>query len=132
MDGKATALERAMGHARASGPDPSWGEIMGELWPVISSPLSSDGERLLLNVIRHRGRLHLADAEGLPHSLPPDEMLKSLAVQALARWTGLTYLMELRQLELAAPSSALRSSVRAVVRAALAARPQGSMIALPE
>ena len=76
-----------MGATGATGPEPSWGEIMGELWLVISSPLSADGERLLLDVIHHQGPLRLTETAELPHSLPPDEMLKSLAVQALARWT---------------------------------------------
>jgi hypothetical protein len=99
---------------------------MGELWPVISSPLFADGERLLLDVIQHHGRLRLTETAELPHSLPPDEMLKSLAVQALARWTGLTYLTELQLLELTALSPALQSTVRAVIQTAKAARPQGA------
>jgi hypothetical protein len=110
------ALKRAMGVAGATGPEPSWGEVIGELWPVISSPLSSVGERLLLDVIHHHGRLHLNEMAELPHSMPPDEMLKSLAVQALARWTGLVYLTELQHLELTASSSALRSIVRVVIQ----------------
>src|SRR5882724_6956051 len=118
------ALKRAMGIAGATGPEPSWGEVMGELWPVISSPLSADGERLLLDVIHHHGRLRLTETAELPHSLPPDEMLKSLAVQSLARWTRLTYLSELLRLGLTASSPALQSTVRAVIQTAQAARPQ--------
>ena len=103
------ALKRAMGYAGAAGPEPSWGEVMGELWPIISSPLSSDGERLLLDIIKHHGRLCLTETAELPHSLPPEEMLKSLAVQGLARWTRLTYLTELQRLELTASSPALQT-----------------------
>ena len=124
MPASLLALKRAMGHAGATGPEPSWGDVMGELWPVISLPLSSDGERLLLDVIHHHGRLRLTDTAELPHSLPPEEMLKSLAVQALARWTRLTYLTELQRLELTASSPALQSTVRAVIETAKAARPQ--------
>jgi hypothetical protein len=124
MSGSFFALKRAMGVTGATGQEPSWGEVMGELWPVISSPLSSDGERLLLDVIHHHGRLRLTETAELPHSLPPDEMLKSLAVQALARWTRLTYLTELQRLELTASSPALQSTVRAVIQTAQAARPQ--------
>jgi hypothetical protein len=118
------ALKRAMGNAEASGPEPSWGEVMVELWPAISSPLSADSERLLLEVIRHNGGLHLTDTAEVPHSMPPDEMLKSLAVQALVRWTRLTYLAELQRLELTSSSPALQSTVRAVIQTAKAARPQ--------
>lgn len=115
-------LKRAMGVAGATGPGPSWGDVMGELWPVISSPLSSAGERLLLDVIHYNGSLHLTKTEELPHSMSPDEMLKSLAVQGLARWTRLTYLTELRRLELTAASSALQDVIRAVIQTATAAR----------
>ena len=109
-------------YAGVAGPEPSWGDVMGELWPIISSPLSLDGERLLLDIIKHHGRLCLTETAELPHSLPPEEMLKSLAVQALARWTRLTYLTELQRLELTASSQALRSTVRAVIETARAAR----------
>ena len=116
MQASFLVLKRAMGVAGGAGPEPSWGEVMGELWPVISSPLSSAGERLLLDVIHHNGGLRLTETEELPHSLSPDEMLKSLAVQALARWTRLTYLTELQRLELTSSSSALQSVIRAVFR----------------
>jgi hypothetical protein len=117
-------LKRAMGVTGGTGPGPSWGEMMGELWPIISSPLSSAGERLLLDVIHHNGGLRVAETEELPHSLSPDDMLKSLAVQALARWTRLTYLTDLRRLELTAASSALQDVIRAVIQTAIAARPE--------
>jgi hypothetical protein len=123
MSASFLALKRAMGTAGATGLEPSWAEVMGELWPVISLPLSVDGERLLLEVIHHRGQLHLTETSDLPHSMAPDEMLKSLAVQALARWTGLTYLTELQRLELTASSSSLQSTVRAVIQTAQANRP---------
>jgi hypothetical protein len=113
-----------MGFAGATGLEPSWGAVMGELWPVISAPLSPESERFLLAVLHHHGRLRLTETAELPHSLAPEEMLKSLAVQALARWTGLTYLTELQRLELTTPSPALQSTVRAAIQTAKAARPQ--------
>ena len=75
-------LHRAMGE---DGPAPSWGEVMSELIPIISRPLSSDDKQVLREVLRYEGRLRLTVTHELPHSLPPEEMLKSLAVQALAR-----------------------------------------------
>lgn len=117
-------LNRAMGVAVKTEPPPSWGAVMGELWPIISSPLTLAGERLLLDVIHHKGRLSVAETDELPHSLSPDEMLKSLAVQALARWTSLTYITELRRLEVTAASPALQDVIRAVIRTAQTARPE--------
>lgn len=115
-------LNRAMGVVSGTGVEPTWGEVMQELWPVISSPLSPAGERLLLEVIHHNGSLCFNRTDELPHSLSPEEMLKSLAVQALARWTRLTYLTELRRLEIIAQSSALKDVIRAVIQMAMAAR----------
>ena len=117
-------LKRAMGVAGGTGSEPSWGEVMGELWPIISAPLTSAGERLLLDVIHYNGRLRLIETEEMPHSLSPDTMLKSLAVQALARWTRLTYLTELRRLELTTASSALQDVIQAVIQTAMVARPE--------
>ena len=79
------ATKRAMG-ADWPSPAPSWGEVMSELWPVISSPPSLVGEQLLLDVIHYNGRLHLTVTTDMPHSLPPDEMLRFLAMQALVRY----------------------------------------------
>ena len=118
------AIKQALDAAGEDGPRPSWGEVMGELWPVISSPLSSGGERLLLDIIRHHGRLRLARTEELPHRMSPEEMIKSLAVQALARWTRLTHQIELKRLELTAASPALQGVIRAVIQTALAGRQQ--------
>ena len=78
-------LKRAMGIVGATGPGPSWGDVMGELWPVISSPLSSVGERFLLDVIRYNGSLRLTKTEELPHNKSPNENRKSIAVQRLSR-----------------------------------------------
>ncbi len=109
-------LTRAMGGGQ--GPDPTWGQLMAEVWPIISSPLSWEGERLLLQIIHFDGRLRLTETPELPHSMPPEEMLKSLAVQALAKWTGLTHLTAMQRVELITSSSALRSVVSAAIHQA--------------
>ena len=112
-------LDRAM--SNTSSPAPTWAEIMRELWPVISSPLTGDEERLLLELLRHNGRLRLVANDELPHSLTPEDMLKSLAVQALGKWTRLTYLTEMQRLELLASSPELATIVRTVIEDAKAA-----------
>jgi len=92
---------------------------MAELWPVISSPLTSEGERLLLDIICFEGRLQLAVSSELPHSMPPEDMLKSLAIQALGRWTGLAHLHEMQEVQRTTPSSSLSSLVHDVIQQAL-------------
>ncbi len=67
--------------------------------------------------------------------MPPEEMLKSLAVQALAKWTGLTYLTAMQRVEVITPSSALRSVVRAAIhqaRTTLPPMPEADAIAEAE
>ena len=97
---------------------------MSELRPVIAAPLTSDGERLLLDVLHYRGQLRLTRTADLPHSLSPEEMLKSLALQALGRWTGLTYLTEMQRLVITTSSSRLKSTVKAVIQKAQATHRQ--------
>ena len=124
MSGSFLVLKQAMGVTGLAGPQPSWDEVMGELWPIISAPLSLASEQLLLDIIHHNGDLCVIETDELPHSLSPDEMLKSLAVQALARWTKLTYLTALQRLELTVSSAALKDVIRAVIQTTLTSCPE--------
>ena len=94
-----------------------WEELMADLWPALSSPLTGEGERLLLEVIRFKGGCDYRSSE-MPHSMPPEDMLKSLAIQALARWTGLAHLREMQRVQLTTQSSALASLVGDVIQKA--------------
>src|ERR1700730_9628008 len=110
------ALRSAMVATPGTGQERRWGELMADLWPVISAPLTWEGERLLLDVIRCEGLLRLAVSSELPHSMPPEDMLKSLAIQALARWTGLAHLHEMQRVQLTTRSSSLASLVGDVIQ----------------
>ncbi len=114
------ALRIAMGGTPADGQERRWGDLMMELWPAISAPLTWEGERLLLDLIRFEGRLRLAVSSEMPHSMPPEDMLKSLAIQALARWTGLAHLHEMQRVQLTTQSSSLASLVSDVIQKARA------------
>jgi hypothetical protein len=89
---------------------------MLELWPAISSPLTWEAEALLLEILRFEGRLRLTVSSDLPHSMPPEDMLKSLAIQALGRWTGLAYLQEMERVQVTTQSSSLSSLIRDVIQ----------------
>jgi hypothetical protein len=91
---------------------------MLELWSVISSPLTWEAEALLVEILRFEGQLRLTVSSDLPHSMPPEDMLKSLAVQALGRWTGLAYLQEMERVQATTQSSSLSSLVRDVIQKA--------------
>src|SRR5262249_43121551 len=59
----------------------------------------------------------------MPHSKSPENMLKSLAIQALARWTGLAHLNEMQRVQLTTPSSSLASLIRDVIQKVRETRP---------
>src|SRR4051794_27791638 len=96
------AIRAAMG---GGGGDYRWEDVMAELLPLITSPLSPDAERLFLEILRFDGRLRLVVSCEMPHSMPPTDMLKSLAVQALAQWTGLDHLHDMLKLQRTTKSS---------------------------
>jgi|SRR5579864_809956 len=75
-----------------------------------------EAERALLRALRFDGELSLSENSELPHSMSPEEMLKSLATQALAKRTGLTHLLEMERVEATAASPTLASIVRATIR----------------
>jgi hypothetical protein len=95
-----------------------WEELLADLWPALSSPLTVDGEHLLLEILRFNGRLRIDLSSEMPHSKSPEDMLKSLAIQALARWTGLAYLREMQRVQATTSSSSLSSLIRDVIQKA--------------
>lgn len=50
-----------------------------------SGGLSAESESLLKDILAFDGHIELAEGSELPHAMPPEEMLKAHAVQALAR-----------------------------------------------
>jgi hypothetical protein len=102
----------------AGGAEYHWQDLLAALQSVISAPLSSDAEHLLLSLLRFDGQLRLDATSEFPHSMPPEDMLKSLAVQALGKWAGLTHLREMERVQATTPSPALECVVRAVIQQA--------------
>lgn len=43
-------------------------------------------ERALRRAAEHGGRFRLDERAGLPHAMPPEEMVRALAVRQLAKW----------------------------------------------
>lgn len=75
-------------YGTASGPSPTWNGLLSELWPLLAAHLTEETEEVLLDILHFDGRLKLDLSGEGPHSLCPELMLKSLAVQALIRGTG--------------------------------------------
>jgi hypothetical protein len=101
-----------------------WQDLFAAMVSVTSSAPTSHVERLLLDILRFDGKLQLTPNSEMPHSMTPEEMLKSLALQALGRWTGLTYLREMQRVQATAVSPALVSTARAVIQRARLATPR--------
>jgi hypothetical protein len=107
-----------------AGKEPRWNDVRAELLSVASCPLRPEVERLLLDILKFEGELQLDESSEMPHRMSPENMLKSLAVQALARWTGAHYLPTLRRIEATAPP-ALSTVIRAVIQKVGAATGRG-------
>jgi hypothetical protein len=93
-----------------------WEDLRAAIEAVAASDsLGWEAERVLLRVVRFEGELRLSEESELPHSMSPEEMLKSVAIQTLVRRTGLTHLRELQRVEATAASPVLASIVRATI-----------------
>jgi hypothetical protein len=101
-----------------------WQDLFAAMISVSSGPLDPDAENTLLRILRFDGRMPLSASSDMPHSMMPVEMLKSLALQALGRCTGPTYLRLMERIQATAASPALASTAKAVIHQARLATPR--------
>jgi len=79
-------LRRLLFGPAAADEKPHWAGIVGALHTV-AAERSEESEALLRSVLTDfRGHLELEPSEGLPHAMPPEDLLRSVAVQTLAAW----------------------------------------------
>ena len=95
-----------------------WEDILAAVEIVMAEPFTPRTEKLILAILRFTGELHLSESSELPHSMSPEDMLKSFAIQWLEKETRFTHLSELQRVEAMAQSPALASVVRAAIRRA--------------
>ena len=110
------SIRTAMEHSASQGSEPRWKDVQEELLVATSSPPSPEVERLLLAILRFQGELQLDEESEMPHRMSPENMLKSLAVQSLGRWTGATYLMTMQQVQATVRSAPLASVIGATIQ----------------
>jgi hypothetical protein len=113
-------LDKLITRSAACSGEFSWNELLVAIRSVVAVPLAWEGERTLLALLRFGGRIPLTASSEVPHSMSPENMLKSLAVQGLGKWTGLTHLLEMQRLQATTTSPGLASVVRAVIQRAMA------------
>jgi hypothetical protein len=116
MTNEQQLLEAALSGSPTAQIEYHWEDLLMAMQAVISAPLNCEAERALLAVLRFDEKLWLSESSEFPHSMSPEDMLKSLAAQALGKWTGGTHLIELKRVEATARSPVLASIIRAVIR----------------
>lgn len=62
-----------------------WQHVVG-LLQELCKERSTESEALLRQAAQFKGTLKLDEAQGLPHSMSPEDFLRSVAVQTLGRW----------------------------------------------
>jgi hypothetical protein len=59
-----------------TGEEYRWEDLLAELRVLISSPPTPEVEHFLVELLRFDGEIRLHPDSELPHSMPPEEMLK--------------------------------------------------------
>ena len=93
-----------------------WLELLTAMEKLVSAPLTSIGEHLLVRILRFEGSIRLSHTSDGPHAMSPTDMLKSLSLQGLAKWTGSTYLLAMERVKLVAGYSPLAAIASKVIK----------------
>jgi hypothetical protein len=116
MNGTLKFLAEALSARGGTKSEYRWEDFLDVVEAVFAGPFDWEAEKVMLAVLRFDGRLQFSESSELPHSMPPEDMLKSFAIQWLAKETGLIHLLEMQRVEATATSPALASIVRAAIR----------------
>ena len=95
-------LRRLLAGGLIEGRRPHWTHALA-LLKAVGESRSPESEALLREVAVFDGRLLLNEEAGLPHSMAPEDMLRSLAAQTLAGWDHRRHRDVIRQAAAAAP-----------------------------
>ena len=78
-------LRRLLAGGLIEGRRPKWTHALW-LMKTVGDQRSPEAEALLREVARFDGKFLLDEEAGLPHSMSPEDMLRSIAAQTLAGW----------------------------------------------
>lgn len=109
----------------------AWEDLLAAVQEVTSAGLTQEAEGLLARALRFEGRLRLTPTSGRPHRLSPEDMVKSLAIQALGRWGAVAHLPEIEWIEATARSPGLASVARATAQRLRLAKEPPAQVAGP-
>ena len=79
---------------------------------VVSDERSAESEALLREVALFDGKFLLDEEAGLPHAMSPEDMLRSLAAQTLAKWDRRRHRDVIRQVSRTTSSGLAAAIVR--------------------
>ena len=94
----------------------AWEDLLAAVQEVTSAGLTPEVEDLLVAALRFEGRFSLTPTSGRPHRLSPEDMVKSLAIQALGRWGAADHIPEIERIESTARSPGLASVARSTIQ----------------
>lgn len=91
-----------------------WQDIMAAMSDILQTH-TEETEALLRRILDFEGTIRLSPRSDIPGAMEPENMLRSLSVQALSLWRGQTYLKVFRRLHAATPSPALAGIVKVYI-----------------
>jgi tetratricopeptide (TPR) repeat protein len=94
----------------------AWEDLLAAMQEVTSAGRTPEVEDLLVAALRFEGRFRLTPTSGRPHRLSPEDMVKSLAIQALGRWGAVDHIPEIERIESTARSPGLASVARSTIQ----------------
>jgi hypothetical protein len=93
-----------------------WEDLLAAMQEITSAAPTQEVESVLVAALRFEGRFCLTPTSSRPHRLSPEDMVKSLAIQALGKWGIIAHLVEIERIESTTRSPGLASVARATAQ----------------
>ncbi|HET9065538.1 MAG TPA: hypothetical protein VFN22_06960 [Gemmatimonadales bacterium] len=88
-------LERLLGGDHPTG-HYHWHHVLAAV-EIVTATKSARHAALLRRIARFDGRLALDHRHGISHAMPPEEVLRAIAIRTLAAWDGTKHATLIRQ-----------------------------------
>ena len=96
-----------------------WPDLLAAMEEIISGPFLDETKLFLVDVLHFSGRICLDPNSELPHSMSAEDMVKSLAMQCLEKFTGPVYLRDFVRIQSTTASPVLSGIARLVAQKAI-------------
>ncbi|MFX0108975.1 MAG: hypothetical protein ACFE7R_11875 [Candidatus Hodarchaeota archaeon] len=95
---------------------PNEGDVM---WQHVSNAMihitaiqTKESEKLLVETLQFKGRIVLSPLSIIPGAMSPEDIMKGMAIETLAKWTGKKYVEMFKRIHDTAESPVLRGIAR--------------------